>query len=410
MNIVVLFKTSIRSLYRHPGRALLTVTGIGIGIAAIIITFSIGRGAEMRIKDQVMAIGENAVYIIPGNVVDRGQVRSSLSRAARLTRQDLFALQEGIEYISHVSRGNDALELLEYGERGVKERIFGTDANMLEINGYTIAKGRFFNEYEVQTRTRAVVLGHAVAENLFPQEEPIDKIIRIKGLSFKVIGVLAYEPNFWGTEDPNKRSFIPYTTGKKYFRKPDKTEDDLDFIALKIGDEPVYGMTLRMIMRTLRYRHGIKRDEQDDFTIFDQQSLATSAEAASGILQLFGLIAASISLLVGGIGIMNIMLVSVQERTQEIGVRLAVGATQSDIQLQFLLESLVLCGIGGVLGIIVGIGGMLSVSALSNLPSVLELEPLLLSFLITILVGICFGYYPAKKAAALNPVQALYNT
>ncbi|HBL98354.1 TPA: hypothetical protein DDZ86_01780 [Candidatus Dependentiae bacterium] len=408
MTTLILLKTSLAVIYRHAARSVLTILGIMIGIASIIVTFSIGRGAEQRIRSQIMALGENSLYIIPGNVIERGHVRSNLGKKPKVTMQDLYAIQEQIESVAYISPGYEVMESITYGSVTAQERIMGSDITMLQIQGKTVARGDFFNDYHIQERVNVVVLGDVLAKNLFKGEEPLGKTIHIKKVPFTVLGVLAHEDNYWGTQDPNKQGFMPYTVAKKYFKKSTKGDQDVDFIAAKLGDEKSKGEGLRKITRALRHTHHIKPGDEDDFTIFDQQSIATSAETASQIIQLFGLIAASISLLVGGIGIMNIMLVSVQERTREIGVRLALGATQSTIQAQFLIESVSLCVLGGIIGILVGLGLNFLLGALTNLPGVVEIMPLLGALVVTMLIGISFGYYPARKASLLDPVKALY--
>ena len=407
MKAITLFKTSLSVIYRHAVRSFLTVLGIMIGIAAIVVTFSIGRGAEARIRSQIMSMGENAVYIIPGNVMQHGHT-GSVEKAPHLTTDDLYALTSQIDEIVGYTPAFEVSEPMIYGDVTAKERILGTDANVLALLSRTMDHGIFFTDYHVRHRENVIVLGDSLAENLFKGGDPLDKIVRIKRIPFTVIGVVKYDGNFWGTNDPNKLAYMPYTTAKKYF-KPGLLERDLDFIVLKLGDEKFKGETLRKITRTIRQTRRIKPDDQDDFTIFDQQTIASSAETASRIIELFGLIAAFISLIVGGIGIMNIMLVSVQERTREIGIRLALGATQSMIQTQFIIEAVVLCTLGGIIGVIFGVGLVNVLSYITNLPGIIEVKPIAMALLVTILIGVFFGYYPARKASLLNPVDALYN-
>lgn len=411
MSILVLLETSFGVFIRHPGRSFLTILGIMIGIAAIIATFSIGQGAEERIREQIMALGENSLYVVPGNVIDRGRVRSNLANPAKVTLTDLYALEEEVESIIEISPGLEVMEPMTFGTSSARERIIGSEPNMLIIRGQKVERGIFFNDYHNQKRENVIVMGDVLAKELFKGGiEPIGRTIRIGRTPFTVIGILEHESNYWGTEDPNKRAYIPYMVARKYFKKPDKTIYDLDFVGVKLGDEKIPGEGLRQITRTLRQTHNIKPGDEDDFTIFDQQSIASSAQTASEIIQLFGLVAASISLLVGGIGIMNIMLVSVQERTREIGIRLALGATQGVIQAQFLIEALTLCLLGGIIGIGVGIFIVQLLSTFTNLPGSIALKPLLIALIVTFLVGIFFGYYPARKASKLNPVDALYHS
>jgi len=407
MTTLILLKTALRAIIRHKGRSFLTVLGIMIGIASIIITFSIGRGAEERIRNQILTMGEGAAYVIPGNVVTRGAVRSSLAKKARLTEDDMFAIRDQIPEIRELSRLTYTLELLEHNGTVAKERVMGADDNILDINENKLKYGNQFDKSHINNRVNVAIIGHGVEEKLFGTEYPIGQTIKMNGTPFTVIGVIAKQDHFWGTEDPNMRTFVPFTVAKKYFRKDDENDNDLGAIAVKTYKGMQGEQTIRKIKRILRFRHNIAYDDDDDFTIFDQESISQAADETSGVIKLFGLIAASISLLVGGIGVMNIMLVSVQERTKEIGIRLAIGATSSLIQLQFLIEAMVLSGIGGIIGIMLGLTGQYLLSAFTNLPSITEILPLVISFLITIVIGIFFGYYPARKASLLNPIDAL---
>ena len=419
MTSIILIRTALYAIARHKGRSLLTILGIMIGVAAIIITFSIGRGAEERVRSQILTMGESAAYIIPGNVITRGAVRSSLAKPVQLTESDMYSIRDQVPEIKEISRMTHTLELLENKGITVKERVLGTDANALKINKNKLKWGKFFNPTHIENRANVAVLGEKIAEKLFGIEYPIGQTIRINGHQFTIIGVIEHQGHFWGTEDLNMRTFVPFTVAKKYFtdtvEEPEYKdigattlgEEDLGAIALDFYKTVDSKIALRKIKRILRFRHHVDPEEEDDFTIFDQESITEAAERASAVIKLFGLIAASISLLVGGIGIMNIMLVSVQERTKEIGIRLAIGATQGIIQLQFLLESMILSGFGGIIGILLGLIGQFLISYTTNLPHIIELEPLILSFFCTLLVGIFFGYYPARKASLLNPIDAL---
>ncbi len=407
MNSLILFRTALRAILHHKGRSFLTVLGIMIGIGAIVITFSIGRGAEEKIKGQIMGMGEGAVYIIPGNVITRQGVRSSSEKPARLTTQDLEAIKKEIPEIKEVSRMTYSIE--QFDNRGViaKEQLLGVDPSILKINENELQYGEFFTKDHVEKRANVVVLYNEIANRLFEHEYPIGKTIKINNVPFVVIGVMKPIGHYWGPEDPNRRAFIPYSVAKKYLKKPNELEQDLGAMALGLYQTEDNKEIIRKIKRILRFRHNIEHGEDDDFTIFDQESISQAAEDAARVIKLFGLIAASISLIVGGIGVMNIMLVSVQERTREIGIRMAIGATQGLVQLQFLIEAIVLCALGGIIGIILGLIGMFFISNFTQLPGVIEVVPLVTSFIITIVVGIFFGYYPARKASELNPIDAL---
>ncbi len=407
MTTFILMRTSLYAIRKHTARSFLTILGIMIGIAAIIVTFSIGHGAEEKIRKQILAMGENSIYIIPGNIIERGRVRSTLAMPPQLTEKDLYAITKQIPTIAHAARSHNTIQLIEFGKHAMKEQVYGADANILKINKNSVLYGDFFNEHHLKYRANVVVLGYTVAQKLFKHAYPIGKTVSIGYQPFTVIGVLNRIEYFWGTQDPNTRSLIPFTTSKKYFSRPGETKKNIGFITLSIITEKKPGTTLRRIRRILRFMHNIEDKEPDDFTIFDQQTISKSAERASGIIKLFGLIAATISLIVGGIGVMNIMLVSVQERTKEIGIRLAIGATQRLIQLQFLFESIILSSLGGFLGVILGITAQHIITNLANLSGAIEPIPLFIAFIMTIMTGIFFGYYPARKASLLNPVDAL---
>jgi len=407
MTTLILFMTALRAITRHKGRSFLTILGIMIGIGSIVITFSIGRGAEEKIKGQIMGMGEGAVYIIPGNVITRKGIRSSSEKPARLTTQDLQAIKKQIPEIKEISRLTYSIEEFDYKGAIAKEQLLGVDESILNINQNDIKYGKFITKDHIKKRTNVVVLYNEIANKLFENEHPIGKTIKINGTPFVVIGVMKPIGHYWGPEDPNRRAFIPYTVAKKYLKKPDELEEDLGAMALGLYKLSDNQKVLRKIKRILRFRHNIEHDEEDDFTIFDQESIAQAAEDAARVIKLFGLIAASISLIVGGIGVMNIMLVSVQERTREIGIRMAIGATQGIVQLQFLIEAIVLCALGGLIGIALGLIGMFFISNFTQLPGIIEIAPLITSFILTIIIGVFFGYYPARKASLLNPIDAL---
>lgn len=395
------------TITHHAGRSLLTILGIMIGIAAIIVTFSIGRGAEEKVRQQITVMGEGACYILPGNILTRGAVRATLQKPMRLYQGDLDAILAQVPGIKEISRGTYTLEMLEYGSSAIKERVLGTDENLLKINKNKLKYGSFFSKQQSFERANVVVIGHKVMKKLFGEEFPIGKIIRINKIPFVVIGVIDHQEHFWGSEDPNARSFIPFTVAKKYFRPSEEIEDDIGAILIGFQENIKSADSIRMIRRILRFRHHIEEQEEDDFTFLDEDALLQAAQKAATIIKLFGLIAACISLLVGGIGVMNIMLVSVQERKAEIGLRIAVGATKTIVQIQFLLEAIVLCMVGGFIGIFVGLLGQWSLALLTTLPSIIEFTPLIISFLVTIIVGVFFGFYPARKASLLNPIDAL---
>jgi putative ABC transport system permease protein len=408
MKAIILLKTALYATMRHPGRSFLTTLGIMVGVAAIIITFSIGRGAEEKIIAQVSAMGEGTVLVLPGNVITPGGTRSSLASGARLTTQDLEAIRGQIKLIREISRGTFGYHLIENGHNTVKEQVLGADANIFKIfSRYQFAYGLPLDEGHIHERANVAIIGSKIQEKLFGKEFAFNKTIRIEGFPFIVVGVLKEQPHYFGTDDPNAHVIIPFTAGKKYFKQPNEMEDDLGYIAFTLYKGTNMQQVSRAIKRILRFRHHIEPNEEDDFILLDQESIAKTASAAGNIIKLFGLIASCISLLVGGIGIMNIMLVSVQERTREIGLRIALGATQRNVQIQFLCESAALCTVGGLCGLLLGLLGQIFIKNYTSLPSIIEIIPPIVSLLVTIAIGIFFGYYPAKKASLLNPIDAL---
>ncbi|MCL4229461.1 ABC transporter permease [Candidatus Dependentiae bacterium] len=407
MHTLIMARNSFRVLRKHKIRSFLTILGIMIGIAAIIATLSIGRGAEESIRKQVMGMGENAIFTIPGNVITRGNIRSDQPIGVTITKQDMRALRAQMPEIKQISRIHWTLQPVRYGDKTIVDRTLGVDENMLIINNHSLRSGNFFSHYHVQHGIRVAVLGEQAALKLFGKVDPIGKTIHINDVRFLVIGVINHVDHFWGTEDPNRRILIPFTAAKKYIRKPDETDDDAGALGMNLYQGVDTEAIVRRIRRAFRFMHNVKPHDPDNITIFDQKSIEEAATKASTIIKLFGLVAASISLIVGGIGVMNIMLVSVKERTREIGLRMAIGATQQQIRHQFLMEAIILTSFGGFLGIVLGLILQYVISITTTLPGVLEFLPLIMSFIVTVLVGIFFGYYPAYKASRLNPVDAL---
>jgi putative ABC transport system permease protein len=379
--------------------------GIIVGIGAIIVTFSVGSGAQKKVAKQILSMGENAVFIIPGNVFERGAIRPG---DTKIKEKDLCALTQQVSAIKHITRGFDGLENIEYHRIKIKERVFGVEPHFLSlISKKKLTCGSFFTNYDMRDRSAVAVIGHNLAEKFFGKEYPLNKTIRINKKPFTIIGVLEKAEVFFGTNDQNNYVYTPFTVAHKHFSKGLHSAQDLGFIALSLDKHCSHDTTMRAIRRTLRYSRRIKPGEADDFTIFDQKAIGDSAESAAAVIKLFGLIAASISLLVGGIGVMNIMLVSVQERTREIGVRLALGATPIMIQIQFICEAVIVSFLGGIFGILFGLLLTFLLSFATNIPSQFSGEVIIASACITVLIGIFFGYYPAKRASLLNPVDAL---
>jgi len=406
MRFLILLSTSGRALRKHKIRSFLTVLGIMIGIAAITITFSIGRGAEEAITAQILSMGENSIYIIPSSFIKHGALRGSV-RSAKLHQRDIVAIKAQSPEIREITPMHMTAQVIEYIGKKASQNIVGCTSNMPEIDDGKIAAGSFFNDYHMRHKSNVIVLGSTPAEELFGKVDPVGKVVLVNRQPFKVIGVMEAKPHYFGPRDPNERAFIPYTTSKKLFMMPGESEDELTAIAIRLYDYENSIQFLRKLKRVLRFTHATRADEEDPFVVFDTQTIEQVARDASAILKLFGLIAASISLIVGSIGVMNIMLVSVKERTREIGLRMALGATQRAIQWQFLLESTTLSVVGGLIGVGIGLFGQFAIGYGTNLSPVIELTPMIVSLIVTALIGIFFGYYPARQASLLNPVDAL---
>ena len=407
MRFNILIRTSLQILKKHKVRSFLTMLGIMIGISAIIITFSIGRGAEEAISSKILGMGENAIYIMPAEFIKRGAIRSGVPQRIKLTTRAMETIKKNSNEIKAISPIHMTVQQLEHGTKIAQETIMGAYPNMLTINDNKIAMGSFFNDYHIKDREHVIVLGQKIAKKLFGSENPIGQTILLNKTPCLVIGILEHKPHYWGPRDPNDWAYIPFTVAKKIARGRDESEEEVTMIGIKPYqgvDIPVY---VRKIKNILRFIYNIKPNEEDPFTIFDQKSIEQIARDAAGIIKIFGLIAAAISLLVGSIGVMNIMLVSVRERTREIGIRMAIGATQGSIRKQFLIESTTLCLFGGTLGVLLGLGIQMLISHAAQLSIVIEFTPLILSLGITVLIGVFFGYYPAYVASKLNPVDAL---
>lgn len=406
MNIFVLFNTSLRTLKKHKARSFLTILGIMIGISAIIITFSVGRGAEEAVAAQILTMGEDAVYIIPSSFVKHGALRGG-SKTTRMRERDVETIQRLSPEVVAISPMHMTIQTIERSGNKVQTNISGASPNLIKIDANKLKSGIYFNEHHMKQRSNVVVLGSKPAEKLFGSADPVGKFVVLNGYSFQVIGVLESKPHYFGPRDPNEQAFIPYSTSKKICRQPDEPIDELTAISLKLEHGTDSTVFRRKLGNILRFANNTQKEDEDPFVIFDTQTLTQVARDMAGIIRLFGLIAASISLIVGSIGVMNIMLVSVKERTGEIGLRMAIGATQKMIRLQFLIESVTLTFIGGVIGVIIGLLGQLAIGYGSSIVTVIEIVPVLVSLFVTILIGVFFGYYPAYQASQLNPVEAL---
>lgn len=391
------------SLVANKMRSLLTMLGIIIGVAAVIALVSIGYGVRSQIQDSISSLGSNLLMVYPGAPRTPG-VRPTADSQKTLKLEDYTTIShlQDIDMASPVSAGSSYVVI--YTNKNWTTSVNGVNSDFQYINNWTVKSGRFITASQVERRERVAVIGATVATNLFGTEDPVGKDIRIKNNPYKVIGVLESKGSGSFGNDQDDVIYIPYTTGMERLQGVDylrmiyiKAKDGVDLDRLQTDVENI-----------LRVRHNIKNPELDDFNVRNMATIMATVEETTATMTLFLGAVAAISLVVGGIGIMNIMLVSVTERTREIGVRKALGATYRVIVMQFLIEAVVISLVGGAIGILVGIGASKLIGALTSMKTVISMRPILLSFGFSMAIGLVFGLYPARKAAKLNPIDALH--
>lgn len=406
MTGLLLLKISLRSLGQHKGRSFLTMLGIIIGISAIIATLAIGRGAEEKTRQRFLAMGNNYVEIFAGNWMQEGKtIGTKRRKAPHFQYKDVPIVKRLCPYIKHLSPTVDAREVVSHKGNNLLVSIKGGNEHFLKILDRKIKRGTFFNPSHIKRNARVVVLGHKSAKELFCSLDPIGQKVYIKNIPFTVIGVVKKMDNYRGVRDPNFDIFAPYKTVKKDIHK--SGHPWIRSIIMSAPNKDDIPKLVRRLRQLMRFQRKIKEGETENFTIVDQATIMKAAQGAAGTIRLLLLIIASISLLVGGIGIMNIMLVSVTERTREIGIRMALGAYSSLILRQFLNEALTLCFIGGGIGTLLGISIPYAIANLTKWDPIVTPWSIIVAFLTTTAIGIFFGFYPAYKAAHLNPVDAL---
>ncbi len=402
MNTILLIKTATKSLLHHKGRSLLTALGIIIGIGSIVALIAIGKGAEKKIKQSILASGTNFIYISPGWPPEskRGKdVKKIYAIHADILKKLCPTIQNASPMVYHGAK------IRSQNSSDFDTHINGCNESGMQISNCKIHSGTFIQKHHVQKASKVVVLCKDTANFLFKKVNPIGQMVEIEKTVFKVIGVLDKIENQGSFNDRNKECFMPYTTVKKYLKLSfDETVNGI-FISTKRAD--FIPETVRHITKIMKMQHKLEENDTTDFTIFDQQGMLQAANKASSTFSLFLLIVALIALLIGGIGVMNIMLVSVGERTQEIGIRMAVGANEKTIRMQFLLEALALCSIGGVIGLILGVIIPIIASKFTGWYVIVTPSSILTAAGTIILVALIFGFYPAYKASKLNPIDAL---
>ena len=390
------------SLIANKMRSILTMLGIIIGVAAVIALVSIGNGVKQDIQNSISSLGSNLLMVMPGAPRTPG-VRPSAGSMKSLKVSDYEAISklDGVKAASPMTNGS---YVVIYQNKNWTTSVSGVSYNYLDVNNWSMKSGRFLSEKNVQNRERVAVVGKTVVKNLFGDEDPVGAEIRVKNIPFRIIGVLNSKGSGAMGNDQDDMVIIPYTTAMERV----EGVDYLRMIYVTGKDENGIDRLQSDIENLLRVRHGIKDTNLDDFNIQNMNSIMETMEETTGTLTLFLGAVAAISLVVGGIGIMNIMLVSVTERTREIGVRKALGATYSVIVTQFLIEAVVISLMGGIIGIILGIGSSKLIGMASGMSTVISIPTIIMSFAFSMAIGLIFGIYPARKAAKLNPIDALH--
>ena len=402
MRIAATLRMALRALRRNKMRSTLTALGIIIGVGAVIAMVGIGNGAKSQVEAQIASLGQNVVLIFPGNWSSSG-ARSGWGGAGTMTVEDADAIAREVPGVLAVSpEVRNRQQVLANGLNW-NTQILGEGTEYLDIRDWPLDDGAMFAEQDVRGAGKVCIIGRTIANQLFPNEDAVGKSLRIRNIPFKILGVLTGKGlSIMGT-DQDDVVIVPYTSLMKRIERRTNISSIIVQSASPDGADKVQ----RDIGDLLRQRHRLGQGRDDDFTIRGQQEIADAATATTRVMTVLLGAIASVSLIVGGIGIMNIMLVSVTERTREIGIRMAVGAHGRDILLQFLIEAITLSSVGGVIGIIVGVGSAELLAVWKQWPTLISVSSVILAFLFSAAVGVFFGFYPARKASRLDPIDAL---
>ena len=395
-------KMALDGMVSNKLRTFLTLLGIIIGVGAVIAMVSLGFGVKESIKDNISKLGSNLLMVSAGGRTATG-ARLAAGEGAHLTFDDMLAIEKQVDGIAGISASVNSSYQLVAGNQNWTSRVEGTTPSNFAIQNYELEDGRLFTERDMNSRARVAVIGKTVADNLFPGENPVGQIMRVKKAPFQIIGVLKPKGSSGMGQDQDDTAIIPLTTAQNRMMGITHVQR----ITVQAENENVINDVQAEVEQVLRTRHKIKDGDYDDFTISNMAAIMdTMMETANSITLLLGCIAA-ISLLVGGIGIMNIMLVSVTERTREIGIRKALGATYNNILLQFLIEAMVIGVVGGFLGVVIGVIASYGISSFAGWNTVISWWAIVVAVVFSVGIGLFFGIYPARKAALLDPIDAL---
>lgn len=405
ININSTFKIALRALWVNKMRSFLTMLGIIIGVGAVITMLAVGTGASEKISEQIASVGSNLIIVIPGSIT-QGGIRMGSGSISSLTRDDAEAIEKECSAVSAVAPILNTGAQVVYGNQNWATSITGTTAGILEVKDCALVAGRNFVDQDIRNATKVCILGQTVVDNLFGGIDPIGQIVRIKKVPFVVIGILETKGQSIIGQDQDDVVYIPVTTAQKKIVGT-SVPGMVRAIMVKARSADDMSQAENQVTELLRQRHRSGPNKEDDFTVRNLTQMMQVAEQSAKVMTILLGAIASISLLIGGIGIMNIMLVSVTERTREIGIRMAIGAKTGDIRIQFIIEALTLSMIGGIFGITLGITSSSLLSAAAGWTTIVSPLSIILAFGFSGLVGIFFGFYPAYKASLLNPIDAL---
>jgi putative ABC transport system permease protein len=402
VEITAILHIAFRALARNKMRSLLTMLGIVIGVAAVIATVGVGQGAQQQVQQQIAAMGSNVLFVSAGNVT-RGGIRMGGGATKTLVYEDFQAILRECPAVAKAAPGSSATAQVVYGNDNWSTRVTGTEPQYFEIREWPLASGTGFSADDVRTAANVAVIGETVRQNLFGGTDPNGQTIRIGTLPFQVVGVLTAKGQSGMGADQDDSIYVPITT----LQKKVNGQDWLQNIMVSAISQQASYSAQQQITSLLRDRHRIRPGQDDDFFVRNLSDVAELADQSAKIMTLLLASIASVSLIVGGIGIMNIMMVSVTERTREIGIRIAIGATEEDVQRQFLTEAIVLSLLGGVVGILFGAASSLMISRVLGWSVLISPTAIGAAVVFSTAVGIFFGFYPARKAARLDPIEAL---
>lgn len=403
MNLTNLFKIALKALGNNRFRCFLTMLGIIIGVAAVITMLAVGQGSKRSIQAQISEMGSNMIMIHPGGE-RRGGVRLSSEDMESLKTEDLEDIRSQAVFVTYVSPVVNSSGQAVYGANNTPTTIYGVNRDYLEIRRYRVENGDLFSDRDIQTAAKVCLVGKSVADELFPDgQNPVGKVIRFGTIPMRVIGVLESKGYNSMGMDQDDLIIAPYTTVQKRILAITHLQE----IVCSALAEEYTDRAIDEITDVIRVNHRLKDTDEDDFSIRSQQELSSMMTSTTDMMTVLLAAVAGISLLVGGIGIMNIMYVSVTERTREIGLRMSIGAKGRDIMAQFLIESILISVTGGIIGVVLGVGAALLVNILASYPVYVQSWSVLLSFAVCTVTGVFFGWYPARKAARLDPIDAI---